>query len=375
VVVLLKQRRKDRYEKENIITQKIIIMKNLKFITSLVLTALLTFTSCQDEIDSENGQNPNTNNSNSETASNLERSSMYDGSFDDFLDGASCSSILLPVVATVNGTQVSIISQSDYETVLNILGEFTNDDDTVTLEFPFSVRLSNYTEVVVSNQGEYDAIIDACEAAEDAGEDAISCLDIDFPITILTYSLSLEQTGSVVIETEQQLYAYMNDMDNTELFAINYPITATLSDSTTVTLTSDLDLQASIEDCLGIEDAEDEAEDQAKNLETILVEGSFKVQSFVNAGIDKTSDYANYAIDFANDLSCVAEDKVNALADDVEGTYEVASETEVYLDLTFTGNATFSLLNNTWEVTSFSNTSIALKSTTNAAVTLVLSQI
>lgn len=375
MVVLLKQRRKDRYEKENIITQKIIIMKNLKFITSLVLTALLTFTSCQDEIDSENGQNPNTNNSNSETASNLERSSMYDGSFDDFLDGASCSSILLPVVATVNGTQVSIISQSDYETVLNILGEFTNDDDTVTLEFPFSVRLSNYTEVVVSNQGEYDAIIDACEAAEDAGEDAISCLDIDFPITILTYSLSLEQTGSVVIETEQQLYAYMNDMDNTELFAINYPITATLSDSTTVTLTSDLDLQASIEDCLGIEDAEDEAEDQAKNLETILVEGSFKVQSFVNAGIDKTSDYANYAIDFANDLSCVAEDKVNALADDVEGTYEVASETEVYLDLTFTGNATFSLLNNTWEVTSFSNTSIALKSTTNAAVTLVLSQI
>lgn len=355
--------------------KKIIIMKNLRFITSLALTALLTFTSCQDEIDSENGQNPNTNNSNSETASNLERSSMYDGSFDDFLDGASCSSILLPVVATVNGTEVSIISQSDYQIVLNILGELINDDDTVTLEFPFSVRLSNYTEVVVTNQGEYDAIIDACETAEAAGEDAISCLDIDFPITILTYSLSLEQTGSVVIETEQQLYAYMNDMDNTELFAINYPITATLSDSTTVTLTSDLDLQASIEDCLGIEDAEDEAEDQANNLETILVEGSFKVQSFVNAGIDKTSDYANYAIDFANDLSCVAEDKVNALADDVEGTYEVASETEVYLDLTFTGNATFSLLNNTWEVTSFSNTSISLKSTTNAAVTLVLSQI
>jgi hypothetical protein len=28
---------------------------------------------------------------------------MYDGSFDDFIDGASCSSILLPATAKVNG--------------------------------------------------------------------------------------------------------------------------------------------------------------------------------------------------------------------------------------------------------------------------------
>jgi hypothetical protein len=27
---------------------------------------------------------------------NLKRTSMYDGSFDDFIDGASCSSIVLP---------------------------------------------------------------------------------------------------------------------------------------------------------------------------------------------------------------------------------------------------------------------------------------
>ncbi|MBP0904405.1 hypothetical protein ACFSKN_12430 [Mariniflexile gromovii] len=347
-------------------------MKNLKFITSLFLTALLTLTSCQDEIDSENGQNPNTNNSESQTASNLERTSMYDGSFDDFLDGTSCSSILLPVVATVNGQQVSIISQSDYQLVLNILGQFTNDNDTVTLQFPLSVRLSNYTEVIVANQGEYDAIIDACETAENTGKDAISCLDIDFPITILTYSLNLEQTGSLVIQSEQQLYAYMNNMGNTELFSVKYPITATLSNNSTVTLTSDLDLQASIEDCLDTEDAEEEAEEEAKNLETILVNGAFKVQTFINAGVNKASDYANYTIDFANDKTCTA---IHSTLSAVQGTYNVTSETEVYLNLTFAGNATFNLLNNKWEVTSFSNTSISLKSTANAAITLVLTQI
>jgi hypothetical protein len=34
---------------------------------------------------------------------------MYDGSFDDFIDGASCSSIVLPI-AKVNGSQVTLLA-------------------------------------------------------------------------------------------------------------------------------------------------------------------------------------------------------------------------------------------------------------------------
>ncbi|WP_100612161.1 hypothetical protein [Confluentibacter lentus] len=347
-------------------------MKNLKCITAILLVALMVFTSCQDELDSENGQNPNTNTANSQTASNLERSSMYDGSFDDFLDGMSCSSIVLPVVANVNGTQVTLLTQSDYQLVLNILGQITNDNDIITLQFPLTIKTSNYTEVEVASQAEYDALMDACETLESEGKNAISCIDIDFPITILTYSLTLEQTGSVVIESEQELYTYMNNFGNNELFAINYPITATLNNDSVISITSDLDLQASISDCLDVEDAEDAAEAEAKNLETIIVDGSFKVQSFITAGVNKATDYAGYTIDFANDLTCTA---VNATLSTVEGTYEVTSETEVFLDLAFSGNATFSLLNHTWEVTSFNNTSISLKSTTNATITLVLTQI
>ncbi|WJJ97638.1 hypothetical protein [Algibacter luteus] len=349
-------------------------MKNLKLLTAILISSILSFTSCQDEIDVENGQNPNTNSSTSPTANNLERSSMYDGSFDDFLDGISCSSILLPVTATINNIEVTLINESDYQIVLNILGLLTNDDDSIELQFPLTVKLSNYTEVQVTNQSEYDALIAACEEAEDNAEDAISCIDINFPITILTYSLNVEQTGRVVIETEQQLYTYMNNFGDDELFAIDYPITATLNgdSSTVIEISSDLDLQARITECLGTEDTEEEAEENAKNLETILVDGLFKVESFVLAGIETANDYADYTIDFANDLSCTA---TNTVLDTVEGTYEVTSELEVFLSLSFTGNASFQLLNQTWEVTSYSTSSISLQSTTNAAVTLVLSQI
>lgn len=350
-------------------------MKNLKFILAALLISFLGFTSCQDEIDNENGDNPNTNSANSPTASNLERSAMYDGSNDDFLDGISCSSVLFPITATVNGTQVTLVSESDYSQVLNILGEFNNDTDQVVFQFPLTVRLSNYTEVVITNQTEFDALASACEQAQNTAQDAIACIDIDFPITILTFSLNLEQTGSVVIESEQELYTYMNNFGDDELFAVNYPITATLNNDATVTLESDADLQTYITECLATEDIMENAEEDANTLENIMVEGLFKVESFIVSGVDTANDFAEYTIDFANDLTCVAENTVNTTVQDVEGTYEVTSELEVFLTLTFTGNATFELLNNTWEVTSYSNSSISLQSTTNAAITLVLSQI
>jgi hypothetical protein len=42
-----------------------------------------------------------------------------------------------------------------------------------------------------------------CSSAEASGQDAISSVNISFPITILTYNLSLQQTGSVVIKSEK----------------------------------------------------------------------------------------------------------------------------------------------------------------------------
>lgn len=347
-------------------------MKNLKTITGVALMLLISFTSCQSEIDDVQGENPNTNSANSTTTNNLERTSMYDGSFDDFLDGASCSSILLPVSAKVNGVQVSILSQLDYQQVISIFGQFNNDQDTVVLQFPFKVKLSNYTEATVNNQTEYNAILNACTSAETSGEDAISSVNITFPITILTYNLSLQQTGSVVIISEQQLYAYMSNVSTTELYSVKYPISVTIADGTKLTISSDAELQSAITTSLKTEAAMEAAIENSKKLETILVNGKFKVDSFVNAGVNSATNYKDYTVDFANNLSVSA---VNLLNTTVNGTYAVSSQVDVFLNLNFSGNATFLLLNNKWTVTSFTATTISLQSSTNAAVTLVLKQI
>ncbi|ANW95767.1 hypothetical protein AXE80_05500 [Wenyingzhuangia fucanilytica] len=350
-------------------------MKTLKLITALMFVSFLGFISCQKEIDEENGQNPNTNSVNSETAKNLQRTAMYDGSFDDFLDGTSCSSVLFPVTVWVNNQKIILTNKNDYQLVLNILGEVINDEDTITFQFPISVKLSNYTEVQVENQAEYNAIKDTCEEAEAEKENAINCLKMNYPISILTYNISLEQTSTTVIESNQELYTYMSNFNEDEKFSIKYPISATLSNDTEVNISSDAEFKSHISDCLGDEDTMDDAQEDAETLENILVEGTFRVQSYINGGVDTANTYANYTIDFANDLTCSATNTANALAEKAEGTFSVTSEMEVFLTLEFSSEANFELLNDTWTVTNYSSSSITLQSTTNTSTALVLNQI
>lgn len=347
-------------------------MKKLKTITGIALIALLGFTSCQKEIDDVQGENPNTNSANSTTTTNLKRAAMYDGSFDDFLDGASCSSIVLPITAKVNGVQVSIFSKLDYQQVISIFGQLNNDQDTVVLQFPFKVRLSNYTEATVTNQTEYNAILNACSSAGASGQDAISSVKFSFPITIFTYNLSFQQTGSVVIESEEQLYNYVSNIGSAELFSVKYPISVTIVDGTKMTISSDAELQAAIAASFKTKESMAVAIQNAKKLETILVNGKFKVDAYVNAGVNSTTNYKDFTIDFANNFAISA---INLLNTTVNGTYAVSSQLNVFLKLNFSGNTAFTLLNNTWKVTSFTTTTISLQSTTNAGITLVLKQI
>ena len=350
-------------------------MKSLKLFTAIALTAILGFTSCQSNESEEVGTNPNTNSSTSPTASNYERAAKNNGSEDDFLDGNACTELLFPLTATVNGKQITLISKLDFSTVLNIMGEFNDDSDAVTFNFPIRVKTSNYTEVTVNNQAELDALKEECEQAEADGKDAISCIDINFPVTMLTYSISLEQTGTVVLESQEQLYTFMTDLQSDELFAVNYPINVTLSNGTSTEINSDTEFQNAVSECVQYEEEKDEAKETAVEVEAILTGTKFKVESFVTAGVDTANEYADWSIEFTNDLKVVAKDVVNATLNEVEGTYTVSSEIEAFVTIDFASNTTVSALGNDWVVTNYSSALITLKSKTDASVTLAFKKI
>ncbi|GEL11271.1 hypothetical protein SAMN05192550_2104 [Flavobacterium glycines] len=346
-------------------------MKTFKLIAGIALMGIFSLTSCQSEVEEVQGDNPNTNTANSTTANSIKRISMYDGSSDDALDGSSCSSILFPFSATVNG--VSLVNQLSYEQAITILGQLNNDTDTVVLQFPLRIRMSDYTEVTVNSQSEYNAIVNNCTQAENNGQAAISSLNISFPITILTYDASLVQTGSTVITTERQLYTYMVNLSSTDYFSVKYPVTVTLADGTTATVNSDTELKSEITAALSIESKIDAAVENKAKLEKILVDGTFKVSSYIVAGVESaTSYYLNKTIDFTNDWKVKS---LEALTTVATGTYSMTSDTDVYLQLGFTSNTNFTVFNNTWKVISFTASTITLESKTNSAVKLVLKQI
>lgn len=343
-------------------------MKTLKSITGIALMSIFSLTSCQSEIEEVQGDNPNT--ANSTAATNLKRVSMFDGSSDDFLDDSSCSSLVFPYNVKIKGVQVSISSQTSLETALSIIGAI--DDDAVELQFPVKIKMSDYTVVTVNSQSEYDAITDDCSEVEDESEDAISSVNIKFPITMLSFDSTLQQTGSVVIKSEQELYLYMKNMTSTELFSIQYPITVTLSGSTSQVINSEAEFKAAINAALDIKSKMEVAEDNKEKLEAILVNGTFKVNSFINAGVESANNYVSYTIDFANDWKIKS---MNALTTFASGTYSVTSDVDVYVNFAYSGSTSFSLLNKDWKVTSFTTSTITLQSKTNSAITLVLKQI
>jgi hypothetical protein len=350
-------------------------MKNLKLFTAIAFMAILGFTSCQSEESTEVGTNPNANSSTSPTASNYERAAMNDGSSDDFLDGNACTELLFPLTATVNGQQITIISKLDFSAVLNIMGELNDDDDAVVFNFPISVRTSSYTEVILNNQAAFDALKATCENATSQGNDAISCVDINFPVTMLTYNVSVEQTGSVVLQSEEQLYAFMTGLQTDELFSVSYPITATLSNETSIQVNSDSEFQNAISECVQFEEEEDQAAATADEVEAILSGAKFKVETFVTEGVNTANEYVDWSIAFTNDLKVVATNVVNATLGEIEGTYAVSSETEAFVSIDFASNTAVSALGNEWVVSAYSSTLITLQSKTDASVTLAFKKL
>ena len=335
----------------------------------------ILFQACQSEENITTGENPNASSSTSTTAQNFQRVAQNDGSSDDFLDGNSCTELLFPITASINGQQITLISEADFALALQILGEFNNDIDVVEFNFPINVRTSNYTEVTVNTQSEFDALVQECQNLENQGRDAISCIDFDFPITMLTYDVSLEQTGSVVVQSEEQLFNFMTGLDGDELFAVNYPISATLSNGTSVQLNSDAEFQNAISTCVQFEEEQDAASDLAADVEAIISESTFRVESFVVAGVNTANDFANWSIEFTNDLKAVATNTVNTTLGQIEGTYSVTSETEVFFNIVFANNTAVSALGNEWIVESFSSTTVNLRSKTDASITLTFEKL
>ena len=239
-------------------TAKKNVMKkfNLPFI--LILFALTIFTSCQDEvIEVTEPSSEETLAAGSSLAENMMRTAARDGSWDNIIDGANCLSIELPVTVVVNGVEIIIDSEADYDVIESIFDEFDDDNDVLEIQFPVVIILSDYSEISINSYDELEVFIEDC-SGENEVDDDIECIDFVYPITISIYNSNFQVIDTVVIQSDEQLYYFIEDLDGGVLASINFPVTMVLSNGDEIVVNNNAELEAAIETADGTCDEDDD---------------------------------------------------------------------------------------------------------------------
>lgn len=218
---------------------------SLKKIVFLILLPIAIL-GCMKEIDLTEGENPNSNNANSETTNYYKRIGMYDGSFDDLIDNISCSSVKLPVSLLANNIPLTITKIADYQLVSNIFNLSPIDTDTIVFNFPITIINQDYSQTLVTSQSQFNNLSALCNQAIGA----ITCVDIVYPIKISLYNTTTEQTTIISIVNDRNLFDFMANLSAKEVYSVQYPINVKIIGNVNISVSGDIQLKSIINDCL-----------------------------------------------------------------------------------------------------------------------------
>lgn len=273
---------------------------------------------------------------------------------DNVLDNTSCFSVVLPVTVIVNGEQILVSSPTEYQTVQDAINAFADDDDIVNFVYPITVQFQNFSSIIVLNNDDLDDLMDDC--GDDDGFDEIECVDFNFPININVYDANNQLAQTITLEDNVGLYNFIDNIEDNEYIAIQYPISITNSNNQTIVITNNDQLEDVIEDA--IDDCDDDAPSGGVDgtIADLLASGTWYVSYFYD-DTDETADYAGYTFTFDPNGTSKAYLNGNFL----NGTWSnyMFSGNEK-LDLDFQGE-TLDELEDDWRVIEYTGNQIRLK--------------
>lgn len=291
-------------------------MKNLLLrpIYAVFIAVALTFTACQEEFEPlpDPDQEQQTLKANSATAALIEGTASNDGSFDNIVDGASCFDIKFPYTVSVNGITITIENEDGLRIIEEIFDEFEDDVDELDIFFPITITLADYAEVVIES---FDHLRDLAEECIEGGDDDdIECIDFVYPITLYTFDLNEQQTGSVSVENDYQLRRFFAGLDDEDIVSIDFPITLVKFDGTEVQVNSNEELVQAIDMAKELcdEDDDDDYNDDdftEERLEALLIECPWFVKEIERDAVSLTDQYFEYLFNFYENNEVVVKDR------------------------------------------------------------------
>ncbi|NMH87832.1 hypothetical protein [Flavivirga algicola] len=269
--------------------------------------ALLFFTSCQEEaVEVTPPAESEALVADSQLTSFISATSKMDGSKDNIIDNASCISVSLPVTVTVNGLEVIVDSEEDFEVIEAIFDEFEEDLDKLEMLFPITIVNSEHEEVVINNADELEAYVKECSGDNEVDDD-IECIDFQYPISFSVYDTEFQVIDVVTIENDRELHRFVKRVANAEVLAsLNFPVTMLLSDGSSVVVNNNEELEKTIneaKDACDEDDDNDYGDDDftKERLDEYLKICPWVVYEFKRDNQDNTAEYKEYALNFKED--------------------------------------------------------------------------
>lgn len=289
--------------------------KFLKFSAfTFLLGMALTFTSCQEEFEElPQPDEQQTIMASSSTAKLIEKTSANDGSYDNIVDGASCFAVQFPYTVNVNGIDITIDSREDLHLIEEIFDELEEDVDILEILFPITITLADFTEIVINNKEEMIELAKDC--IENGDDDDIECIDFVYPITLFTFDIDEVQTGSVTVESDEDLRRFFDGLDDNDLISIDFPVTLKLYDGSEIVVNNNAELAITLENA---KEACDEDDDNDYNdddftqerLENLLVECAWLVNEVKRNDVSLTDQYFEYVMFFSEDGMVTVKDRM-----------------------------------------------------------------
>ncbi len=222
-------------------------MKTFKTTLLLVLSLLLTTTSCKTEDDvSIDPPVETTLLANSVLAGQIQNITLNDGSVDNIVYNANCFTIQLPITVTINSVVITITDIGNYEDIEDLFDEFDDDDDSLDIAFPITIILADFTEIEINSLDALEDYADDCNN-EDEEDDDIECIDFIYPITASVFNSSNEVIASVTFTSDSDLYEFIDGIDEDDLVGFEFPISIVLSDGSEVVINNFNDLEEAID--------------------------------------------------------------------------------------------------------------------------------
>jgi hypothetical protein len=287
----------------------------------------------------------------------LSRASQNSTASDNILDNTSCFSVQLPVTVIVNSQQIIVTNQSDYQIVQDAIDEFSTDDDIVNFIFPITIKFKNHQTLIVQNSNQLDDVLDDCD--EDDEFDEIDCISLIYPITINVYDSNNQIANTVTITSNTNFYNFLENLNDSTLIGIVYPIEGINSNNQTIVINSNAELENFIDDA--IDDCDDSSSGGGTDLVflDVIASGTWIISYFQEDDDNETATYNGYNFTFASNGNLTA--VKNSVT--INGTWdEYLDSGQRKLQLTFTnGDDDFDELEEDWRIIEFSATVIRLK--------------